>query len=73
MMNNKAQELNLKNTNFVNPTGLDEKGHFSSAYDLSIIATELMKHADIFKFTTIYEDYLRKNTDNKFWLVNTKK
>ena len=73
MMNDKAKELGLKNTNFVNPTGLDEKGHFSSAYDLAIIATELMKHEDVFKFTTIYEDYLRKNTDNKFWLVNTNK
>ena len=73
MMNNKAKELGLKNTNFVNPTGLDEKNHYSSAYDLSIIAKELMKHSDVFKFTTLYEDYLRKNTDRKFWLVNTNK
>ena len=73
MMNDKAKELKLVNTNFVNPTGLDEKGHFSSAYDLSIIAIELMKHSDVFKYTTIYEDYLRKNTNNKFWLVNTNK
>ena len=73
LMNKKAKELNLINTNFVNPTGLDEKDHFSSAYDLSIIATELMKHPDVFKYTTIYEDYLRKNSNNKFWLVNTNK
>ena len=73
MMNNKAKELGLKNTHFVNPTGLDEKGHYSSAYDVALIAIELMKHNDVFKFTTIYEDYLRKNTDNKFWLVNTNK
>ena len=73
MMNEKAQELGLKNTHFVNPTGLDENDHYSSAYDVAIIATELMKHEDVFKFTTIYEDYLRKNTDNKFWLVNTNK
>ena len=73
MMNDKANELGLKNTHFVNPTGLDEEGHYSSAYDVAIIAIELMKHNDIFKFTTIYEDYLRKNTDNKFWLVNTNK
>ncbi len=73
MMNAKAKELGLKNTNFVNPTGLDEDKHFSSAYDLAIIAIELMKHPDIFKFTTIYEDYLRKDTDRKFWLVNTNK
>lgn len=73
MMNEKAKELGLKNTNFVNPTGLDEKDHYSSAYDVAMIAIELMNHPDIFKFTTIYEDYLRKNTDRKFWLVNTNK
>ena len=73
MMNEKAKKLNLKNTNFVNVTGLDEEGHYSSAYDLAIVATELMRHPDIFKFTTLYEDYLRKDTDNKFWLVNTNK
>lgn len=73
MMNDKAKELNLTHTYFVNSTGLDEKGHFSSAYDLAIIAIELMKHPDVFKYTTLYEDYLRKNTDNKFWLVNTNK
>ena len=73
MMNDKASELGLKNTHFVNPTGLDEEGHYSSAYDVAMIAQELMKHEDVFKFTTIYEDYLRKNTDNKFWLVNTNK
>ena len=73
MMNDKAKELNLVHTHFVNPTGLDEKGHFSSAYDLSVIASELMKHTDVFKYTTLYEDYLRKDTDNKFWLVNTNK
>ncbi len=73
LMNQKAKELNLKNTNFVNCTGLDEKGHYSSAYDLSVIARELMKYEDVFKFTTNYEDYLRKDSENKFWLVNTNK
>ena len=73
MMNKKAKELGLKNTNFVNPTGLDEKNHYSSAYDLAIIAKELMKHQDIFRFSSLYEDYLRQNTENKFWLVNTNK
>ena len=71
MMNEKSKELNLLHTHFKNPTGLDEKGHYSSAYDLAIIASELMKHKDVFRYTTLYEDYLRKDTDNKFWLVNT--
>ena len=73
MMNDKVKELKLLHTHFINPTGLDEKGHYSSAYDLAIIASELMKHEDVFKYTTLYEDYLRKDTDNKFWLVNTNK
>lgn len=73
MMNKKAKEFGLKNTNFVNPTGLDEVNHYSSAYDLAIIAKELMKHEEIFEFSSLYEDYLRQNTPNKFWLVNTNK
>lgn len=73
-MNKKVKELGLKNTNFVNCTGLDEKGHYSTAYDQAMIARELVtKHKDIFKFSSIYEDYLREDTDNKFWLVNTNK
>ena len=65
MMNDKANELNLIHTHFVNPTGLDENNHYSSAYDLAIIASELMRHSDVFKYTTLYEDYLRKGTNNK--------
>lgn len=71
LMNNRAKELNLKNTNFKNPTGLDAENHYSSAYDMSMIAKELVKHKKILEFTSIYEDYLRQNTNNKFWLVNT--
>jgi len=73
MMNKKAKELKLLHTNFVNVHGLDEKNHYSSAYDIALIAIELMKHKDVFKYTTLYEDYLRKGTDNQFWLVNTNK
>ena len=73
MMNEKAKELGLKNTNFVNPTGLDEENHYSSAYDMSVIARELIKHEKIFEYTSIYEDYLRKGTKNEYWLVNTNK
>lgn len=73
-MNKKVKELGLKHTNFVNSTGLDEKGHYSSAYDMSIIARELVvNHPEILRFSSIYEDYLRENTPNKFWLVNTNK
>lgn len=73
MMNQKAKELGLKNTNFKNPHGLDEANHYSSAYDMSIMAKELIKHEKVLEFTSIYEDYLRKGTDREFWLVNTNK
>ncbi len=73
MMNQKAKTLGLQNTNFVNPTGLDENNHYSSAYDLGLIAIELLKHDQILEFSSVYEDYLRVNTPNKFWLVNTNK
>ena len=73
MMNNRAKELGLKNTNFKNPHGLDATNHYSSAYDMSLIAKELVKHEKVLKYTAIYEDYLRENTDRKIWLVNTNK
>lgn len=73
MMNKKAKKLGLKNTNFVNSTGLDENNHYTTAKDLSILGRELLKHEKILEFSSIYEDYLRKDTNNKFWLVNTNK
>ena len=73
MMNEKAKSLGLKNTHFENPTGLDSKDHYSTAYDMSIIARELMRHEDIFNYTSVYEDYLRRGTNNEYWLVNTNK
>ena len=73
LMNDKAKSLGLKNTNFMNATGLDAEGHYSSAYDMSVMARELVRHEKILEFSSIYEDYLRKNTAKKFWLVNTNK
>lgn len=73
MMNSRAKELNLKNTNFKNPHGLEAANHYSSAYDMAMIAKELVKHEEIFQYTSIYEDYLRKGTDRELWLVNTNK
>lgn len=73
MMNDKAKELGLKNTNFKNCHGLDEKDHYSSANDMSMIARELVKHQKILDYSSIYETYLRKGTDKQIWLVNTNK
>ena len=73
LMNKKVKELGLKNTTFKNSTGLDEEGHLSTAYDMAIIARNLLNHEKILDFSSVYEDYLRQDTENKFWLVNTNK
>lgn len=76
MMNDRAKALRLKNTSFENCTGLDDttKNHYSSAYDLGVIACEVMKHSKVLDYTTIWLDSLRNgetelNNTNK--LVNT--
>ena len=73
MMNNKVNELGLTDTKFKNCHGLDEEGHYSSAYDMVMIGKELLNHKKILDFTSVYETYLRENTDRKIWLVNTNK
>lgn len=73
MMNSKVQELGLTDTNFKNCHGLDEDGHYSSAHDMAMIGRELLNHEKILDYTSIYETYLREDTDRKIWLVNTNK
>jgi len=70
MMNRRAKELGMENTNFVNACGLDAEGHYSTSRDISLMAAELMKHAQIFDYTTIWMDYLRSGETQ---LVNTNK
>ena len=70
-MNERARELGLKNTNFITSTGLDADNHYSSAYDMSLIAKELVKYDKILEYSGTYEDYLRKDSSSPFWLVNT--
>ena len=73
MMNKRSKELGLNNTNFVNPYGLDDKDHYSSARDMAIIARELLKHDTILKYTSVYEDHLKKYDGTSIWMVNTNK
>lgn len=73
MMNQRAKELGLEDTNFKNPHGLDTANHYTSAYDMAMIAKELVRHEKVLGFTSIYEDYLREDQENKVWLVNTNK
>lgn len=73
MMNEKAKGLGMKNTRFVNPNGLPADSHYSSARDIAVMSKELLKHEEITRFTSVYQDYLRKETEKPFWLVNTNK
>ena len=75
LMNRRAKELGMNDTNFVNCTGLDDeasaKDHKTSAYDIAVMSRELLKnHPDIKKFTTIWMDTIRNGT---FGLSNTNK
>ncbi|WP_246239195.1 MULTISPECIES: D-alanyl-D-alanine carboxypeptidase family protein [Paenibacillus] len=73
MMNERAQQLGMKNTHFSNCNGLPVANHYTTANDIAVMSRELLKHEGITKFTGAYQDYLRKESPNPFWLVNTNK
>ena len=70
LMNKRAKELGMNNTNFVNATGLDAENHYTSAHDVAIMSAELIKHSLIKNYSTVWMDSLR---DGKSELVNTNK
>ena len=72
-MNERAKELGMKDTHFANCNGLPVENHYSSAHDIALMSRELLKHSGITKYTGAYQDYLRKDTEKPFWLVNTNK
>ena len=69
-MNEKAKELNMTNTTFKNATGLDADGHLTTARDIAIMSSELIKHDLIKKYSTVWMDSLRGGESE---LVNTNK
>lgn len=76
-MNQRAKELGMKNTNFVNCCGLDTDNHYSSAYDVALMSQELItKHPQISNYSTVWMDTIthttRKGT-SEFGLTNTNK
>nr|WP_240159552.1 D-alanyl-D-alanine carboxypeptidase family protein [Paenibacillus aceris] len=73
MMNERAQQLGMKNTHFSNCNGLPVANHYTTANDIAVMSRELLKHEEITKFTGAYQDYLRKESPTPFWLVNTNK
>lgn len=72
MMNERVKTLGLKDSHFENCTGLDDEitNHYSCAYDLAVIAKEIMKHKLILKYSTVWLDSLR---NGKTELNNTNK
>ncbi len=70
MMNERAKELGMENTVFMNASGLDAEGHVSTARDIAIMSRELLLHPMIKDYTTVWMDSLR---DGKTSLVNTNK
>lgn len=77
MMNEKAKELGMKNTTFVNACGLDAEGHKMSAKDIAVMSRELItKYPDIKKYTTTWQDTITHTTSKgttEFGLTNTNK
>lgn len=69
-MNERAKELGMTNTNFVNATGLPADNHYSTAYDVALMSKELLKHPLFFKWSTIWVDTLEESR-NKTELANT--
>ena len=70
MMNERAAQLGMEDTQFMNATGLDAEGHLTSAYDIAVMSRELIKHDLIKKYSTIWMDSLRGGESE---LVNTNK
>ena len=70
LMNKRAKELGMENTNFMNTNGLDEDGHYSSARDVAKMSQELIKHEKIFEYTTIWTGMMN---NDQYELSNTNK
>ena len=74
-MNEKAEQLQLKNTHFTNVSGLHDPEHYSCASDMARIASALLKEGgdELLAVTSTYDAYIREDSAQKFWLVNTNK
>lgn len=70
LMNARAEELGMSKTHFVNCTGLDAEGHVTTAYDVAVMSSALIKHELITNYSTVWTDTLR---EGKSELVNTNK
>lgn len=75
MMNKRAKELGMKDTNFVNTNGLPVADHYTSAYDIGLMSKELLKHPEVFEWLTTWQDTvlvgLKDKEQTEFGLTNT--
>ena len=74
-MNNKAKLFSMNETNFVNTTGFHDENHYTTPQDMAILARKLLSdYGDtLLEYTSIYETYLRTDSEKPFWLVTTNK
>ena len=73
LMNKKAKELGLKNTNYVNCTGLPASNQYSCAKDTAILLKNVLSHDDYHRYSTIWMDSLSHPKGRQSELVNTNK
>lgn len=74
LMNARAADFGMTNTVFKNPTGLPEDGHLTTATDMALLGQRLITDfPEVTEFTSLYEGYVREDSDEPFWLVNTNK
>lgn len=72
-MNNRAKELGMKDTHFVNCTGFFDSNHYTSAYDVAVMSRELLKHSKILDYTKIWMETISEGRKEPFTLVNRNK
>lgn len=73
LMNDRAQELGMKDTTFKNCSGLSVPGHVTTAYDISLMSRELLKHPAVLKYTGTYMETISEGRKSPIGLVNHNK
>lgn len=73
LMNDRAQELGMKDTTFKNCSGLSVPGHVTTAYDISLMSRELLKHPKVLKYTGTYMETISEGRKSPIGLVNHNK
>lgn len=76
-MNQRAKDLGMKNTTFVNCCGLDVEGHMTTAYDVALMSRELItRYPQIHNYCTIWMEnitHVTRRGSSEFGLTNTNK